>query len=357
MDKVVDDSHISLVEIMLELVRSAVLNRNPIIPQNVEIDWDKLMDIAVTQDVVALVWDGICKLPEEDKPPRNQLISWGLSAEETYRAYFSQEKVLKSLIDTCEKYSMRLLLLKGFGLSSLYPHPQARSCADIDIFLFDDYEKGNLIWNTYLVDKKGKHSSLKFGEVLVENHNSFLDQNTPQKKKIVEYLYSTIDRVLLTPEGYYVFEPMSNLLFLVFHTLKHFHEGTMIPIRNIIDLALFIQANKKSLIPIECDKLLKKMHLRKSFELLIVLSEWIIDMDFKEYHFYKMPVDDMYLIKQELLSDVSRYVEQGGQNMAPSQINQFISKLSFAGYIPRNYSYKQLYLPRIISWLKSWKRV
>lgn len=345
----------SLVGIMLEFVRAAVLEREPIIPQDTMIDWDRLMDLSVEQDLLALVFNGICKLSESCQPNRNQRINWGLSAEETYRTFNSQAKVLKKILNTCEQNGMRLLLLKGISLSSLYPHPQERSCSDIDIFLFNDYEKGNQIWSSCLIKEIGKHSTLNIDNVIVESHNNFLEPNTRQKRKIIKYLYSSLDKVVLSDDGYYVLDPLANFLFLIFHALKHFYGGTMIPIRNILDLALFIRTNSDCLIPSQCNKLLKQMHLEKSFEMLLCLSEWILDLDIPNYHFQKLPSGDLRLMKSELYSDANRSVEKGGDKMTIAQRKKSLSKLIVSKYVPRNNSYKQIYMSEIISWLKKLK--
>ena len=97
----------SLVLIMLEFVRAAVLERSPHVPQNIRIDWDRLMDMAAEQGLIAWVWDGICKLPVEMQPPRQQRISWSLSAQEIWDSYGHQKSVLKEVVAVCEQNNMR----------------------------------------------------------------------------------------------------------------------------------------------------------------------------------------------------------------------------------------------------------
>ena len=108
----VDDS---LVSVMLEFVRAAVLEREPSVPQDIEIDWDVLMDMSAEQGLLAWVWDGICKLPTELQPPRQQRINWGLSVQGIWGSYDNQKSVLKELVVVCKQNNMRLLLLKGVG--------------------------------------------------------------------------------------------------------------------------------------------------------------------------------------------------------------------------------------------------
>ena len=110
-------------EVLLELLRAAVLDQQPSIPKEVVIDWDALMDNASSHNVLAWVWDSVCKLPVEQQPPRQQRINWGLSAQEIWDAYFYQKKVLNEMLVACQKNNIRLLLLKGIGVSAIYPKP------------------------------------------------------------------------------------------------------------------------------------------------------------------------------------------------------------------------------------------
>ena len=338
------DSQQSLVEVMLEFVRAAVLERDPIIPRGAEIDWGKLMDMSAEHGLLALVWDGICKLPQELQPPRQQRINWGLSAQETYKTFDSQVKVLKKIINTCEMSGMRLLLLKGLGLSSLYPRPQARLCSDIDIFLFDDYEKGNQIWNSYLVKEIGKHSTIYLDGIMIENHNNFLEPNTIQKRKIIRYIKSSLSDVIRTDGGYYVLPIMTNLVFLTFHTLKHFQEGLTIPIRNIVDFALFLNNNSDSINSTECSRILKDLNLIKGFELLRYFSKLILQFDFEDYHFYTIPESDRAIFEQTLLIEKHDRVNARLLRI-PFGTKKDRKTIVLLKYIPRNYSFKQIYVP------------
>ena len=171
------DSKLTLFEVMLEFVRAAVLNRIPAVPQYFVIDWDKLMDISVEQGVLAWVWDGVCMLPNDQQPPRMYRINFGMSAQKVWDTYEKQWMVLKEIITRCEQSKIRLLLLKGIGLSILYPKPQSRSCGDIDLYPFEDFNKFNLLFQDNLKEREGKHTIFYFDDVMVENDKELLNSD------------------------------------------------------------------------------------------------------------------------------------------------------------------------------------
>ena len=81
-----------LEEYMIALLRYGVLDEKPTILQpSSQVDWDRMMDIASAQGILAWVWDGICKLPKEFRPPRQQAINWGLSAQEIWDRHNMQK--------------------------------------------------------------------------------------------------------------------------------------------------------------------------------------------------------------------------------------------------------------------------
>lgn len=302
------DSQQSLVEVMLEFVRAAVLDRNPVISQHIVIDWDNLMDIAVEQELVALVWDGICKLPKESQPPRQQRINWGLSAQSIWDDYKKKKDILSSLIEVCDQNNIRLLLLKGNGLSMLYPNPQSRMSGDIDIFLFEDFQKGNILFTGKRIHERSKHSTFIIDGVSIENHRNFLEPNTAQKRKIIKYIRSTLKDVQKTQDGYYILSPLANLVFLTFHTLKHFHGGKQIPIRNIIDFYLFLKHNREDLPPERCRDVLSQIDLVGSFSFLVCLSELILKNNISDYHLSEIPVPQIVELKALLYSNLKMNV-------------------------------------------------
>ena len=164
-------------EIIMELMRAAVLDRSPKLPADFSINWDELMDYCAPQGILAWVWDSVCKLPQSQKPPRMQSINWALSAQEIWDTSEKQENVLKQIIEKCNNNHIRVLLLKGIGLSNLYPKPESRSCGDIDIYLFGDYEKGNMILGNNHFDETALHSELIYDGVTVENHKMLIFPN------------------------------------------------------------------------------------------------------------------------------------------------------------------------------------
>lgn len=322
------------IKIMLEFLRSAVLDKTPDISDTSSINWDILMDLSSEQGVLAWVWDGICKLPVAQQPPRQQRINWGLSVQEVWDNYRKHVAVLNKMISLCNDNHMSLLLLKGLGLSKLYPKPQSRPCGDIDIYLFDDYYKGNRVFTGHDVERIDKHATFYFNNILIENHYYFLEPNTRQMRMINKYLESTLNEVCLSESGYYVFSPIANFVFLTMHTLKHFRETKVVPYRNIMDFGMYLFCNRTILSPSMCYEVLSKLKLVKGCEMLVYLSEMILSIDLREYHFNQIPVEDVNTINESYLIENDFNPQDKNSNANLKKQYQCIWR-----YVPRYLSY------------------
>lgn len=295
-------------EIMLEFARSAIFGTMPNIPVYISIDWDELMDTSSEQGLLAWVWDGICKLPENYHLPRIQRINWSLSAQEIKERYLLQYSVLQKMIEKCRNNNMRLLLLKGIGLSELYPNPQSRPSGDIDVFFFDDYEKGNKLFCQGDFIFGGKHAEFSYEGVHVENHLALINTTTKQQIKVERFLESTLPKVSETEMGYYILSPIANLVYLLMHSLSHLDSIFVLPYRSIIDFGMFLNANRKELPPSNCYAIMKELGLSKSFELLLYLVEWILGINFSEFHLEFIPSKDIEKARKMLANRDSKPV-------------------------------------------------
>lgn len=290
-------------DILYKLLRAGVLNCKPEVEDVSAVDWDAMMDDASEQGILAWVWDGICMLPQELQPARKYRINWGLSAQEVWAKYSKHQQVLQKIVNICTNNGVRVLLMKGIALSVLYPKPESRPCGDIDIYLFEDYAKGNRLLTGGDVNRIDKHANITIDGVLIENHYQFFEPNTAMKRKIMDYLASTFDDVVLTEDGYYTFSNEANCVFLTFHTLKHFTEGLLIPIRNVLDFAMFLDKHRQQLPSETLLARMQEFELSDGFEMLLYFSEWILGVSFGEYHRGIIPSSEVEKIKSVWLGE------------------------------------------------------
>ena len=193
-------------EMLLALLRAAIHQREVEIAyfqQATEEDWVQCYRLAVRQGVSALAWEGIERLPMEDTPPLDVKVSWALLEKKQVSTYRKHAQVVNELTQLYAQHGIATVVLKGVGLSRLYPVPAHREGGDIDIYTYSadqtqmtDEEANRLA--DELMEKQGvevsrsaegKDSHFLYHGILIENHRFFFDtRRFPVAKEVEKWL-------------------------------------------------------------------------------------------------------------------------------------------------------------------------
>lgn len=140
-----------------------------------ETDWEKVLELARKQAVVAVAWDGLQTLPRELRPEKDLYYKWlacTLETEHTNVRLNAAVKELDSLLT--DELKWPYVLLKGQGTAAVYPHPEHRTGGDIDFYAGRKEAKK---LDAILVSKgfspishSTKHTEYFCKDVVVENH-------------------------------------------------------------------------------------------------------------------------------------------------------------------------------------------
>lgn len=124
-------------EMLLALLRAALHQRElemAYFQQATEEDWVQCYRLAVRQGVSALAWEGIERLPMAYTPPLDVKVSWALLEKKQVATYRKHCRAVDELTQLYAQHGITMVVLKGVGLSRLYPVPAHREGGDIDIY-------------------------------------------------------------------------------------------------------------------------------------------------------------------------------------------------------------------------------
>lgn len=302
---------------MIGLLRYGVLDERPeqLLPSS-EVDWDRMMDIAATQGILAWVWDGICKLPKENQPSRLMSINWGLSAQEIWDRYNLHVNVLNQMLDICTQNSIRLLLFKGVALSKLFPKPESRPAGDIDIYLFENYKKGDELFAHYNVTKTNKRTGFDYQGVHIENHRIFLNTYTKLQVDAIKYLESTLKDVIHTEYGYYIMSPIANIVYQVMHFVVHFDDASAsLSLKFIVDFGVTLQNYYDKVSAEDLKKVLADLKIVNVFSLMLSMVETVMSLKFEHYLFSIIPSEDEKTVFQLIMRRPKEFVPLMERNL------------------------------------------
>ena len=98
-------------------------------------DWKFLFHLAHRQALFGPLNDGIHRLPADQMPPDDVLKDWDEKTNIIAGIYRTHEDHITELELLLTRLGLHGCILKGTGLSHLYPVPERRMCGDIDLWI------------------------------------------------------------------------------------------------------------------------------------------------------------------------------------------------------------------------------
>ncbi len=238
----------------LILLRAGLWGRNPMeegFPRLGDEEWEQVFKMSGRQTVSGIVFDGICRLPDEDQPSQGVFAKWVVAADRIESNNVRMNAALRELVKLFTDNGLRPVLQKGQGVAALYPAPLHRECGDIDFY----FPEGLLSLSKHptmndkaveLVKSQGikvelmpdGSQSYEWQGIEIEQHPTIVDLCSPAARKWIKELddepgYVPSDLA----DGLRVPSPELNALLLNSHILKH-TLGKGIGLRQMCDLAM-----------------------------------------------------------------------------------------------------------------------
>lgn len=286
-------------DVMLLLLKASLQEAEPCLEQDA--DWQELFGVARQHGVVTLLYDAILRLPPERQPQGDMALSWALSAERTRHHFAHQAEVLHTLAQRSKEAGLPMLVLKGMDLARLYPVPDSRACGDIDVYFFDRYAEGNALLGDACAALDGKHAEVKVDGVPVENHLTFLDQVYRSQRRAEQYIVSTLPQATPDAEGVYHLAPMGAMVYLLMHTVSHLTGKYKMPLRNVLDWGLFLDAHRAELPPRECRQVVRRLGMSDAFAALTSLAIDFTGRDLQQYVARRVDPDGLGRLRSLIL--------------------------------------------------------
>ena len=257
------------------------------IPENVE--WEAIEAIALQHGLSALIIDGIEKLPDNQRPPKELLLQWigGVMQDET--RYSVQQKTASEIALLFHENHIRTYVLKGAVVAECYPEPQHRVSTDLDCFLMpensdlDAWGLGNdLIKSRGFEVSTGYYKDCSFylPGLTVENHKYLTPFRGNKKLKNLERVLQSMllqDKGKDRFNGTWLCRPpvLVSALFLIEHAYSHFlHEG--LTWRHVLDWMMFSGEHKDEITWSDFEILVEEFGFKKFYESYVKLGHYLL---------------------------------------------------------------------------------
>ena len=233
--------------------------------------WSEIYAVSAQQNISAIVWDNIqhamvCgQIQMDQQPSKAEKIQWALASEQVERKYARQKAVIAKLAQFFAGYGIKMMILKGYGLSLNYPVPNHRPCSDIDIWLFEEQKTADGTIKRYSVQQKAdkllhEHFNIEIDEdkhhhtvfyvdgVMVENHYDFLNIHAHRSNRVIEARLQALtqqdmEKIVVDGNAVYLPSPDFHALFMLRHSASHF-AAERIVIRHLLDWRYFADSQQ-----------------------------------------------------------------------------------------------------------------
>lgn len=163
-------------KLLCKLINTTLTGKPLELGEVTEEDWQRCFDLALQQNVLAMMFPSMSSLPKELRSSFTLWSKWMAYtqsvAEQSQYKWRIVEKMGSWLAEDC----LSTTLIKGFSLSVFYPNPNLREFSDIDIFSGEKYDAVNTCFAKHGVkvdNVDGHHAYLKVDGISVEHHYAF----------------------------------------------------------------------------------------------------------------------------------------------------------------------------------------
>lgn len=236
---------------LIELVRLGLGNASAFsLPLGT--DWEGVSKSAFQHGVGAIAFDGIQCCYDMNIPVDIGIqtkLEWIGAVHQLEVEYQKQLDRVVSLAKFYHKHGIRMMVLKGYGLSLNYPKPNHRPCSDLDIYLFGEQKRADRLVEDELgikVDNRHHHHTVfVYQGLTVENHYDFLNVYSHRStRKIEEYLkkksHSEYRSIKVDGAEFYLPSTNFDALFVLRHMAVEF-AATGMNLRQVLDWGLFLK--------------------------------------------------------------------------------------------------------------------
>lgn len=220
---------------------SAVINvsQPPVPPEN--LNWEKLYQFSARNGLANMAWYGLARLDQESQPDQRTMAKFQLDCKKAIAKEATQHLVAEQILQAFEENQIDCMPLKGYLVKYLYPRPDMRLMADVDI-LFKDAQTEQVLEKMlelgFSVEHQGGYHDIYYRHPFmnVEMHRRLMDEDSPYS----EYLNKTWDRAKLKDGSKFTYQLSQEdfYIYLLIHLTKHY-TGIGTGIRSFLDIWLY----------------------------------------------------------------------------------------------------------------------
>lgn len=212
-------------------------------PQNPPegLDWERLYKLSVRHCVANMAFYGLRRMNSDRQPPQEVKQKFQSDYQKALAKEATQHIAVEQLLNLFEENEIPCLPLKGYLLKYLYPRPDMRLMADVDILFKEEQAKQVkrlMLEQGFSAEHQGGNHDVYYRKpyMNIEMHRRLIAENSPYSV----YLNKTWARARLKPEFKFTWQlpPEDFYIYLLIHLTKHYTGGGT-GIRSFMDIWVY----------------------------------------------------------------------------------------------------------------------
>ncbi len=230
---------------LIHLLSSVLRDTQPQNPPD-KLDWENLYRFAAWHGVSNMACYGVNRLTCDSRPPQDILEKFENDRKKAVAREATQHIAVKKILEAFEEKGITCILLKGCLVKYLYPRPDMRMMADIDIYFKTEQAekiKKIMLEQGYTAKHRGGNHDVYYRQPFmnIEMHRRLISEDSPYN----DYLNKTWERAALKPGNRYTYELSHEdfFIYLLIHLTKHYANGGT-GIRSFLDIWVYKERYK-----------------------------------------------------------------------------------------------------------------
>lgn len=331
-------------------------------------EWRELFEEANRQTLLGVLYGGLCKLPADQKPPRQMLIDWHASVQKIIcdNKRLNHDAVWVS--ERFRKVGFRNAILKGQGNALLYPDPFLRTGGDIDIWLDGERDKIIAYVTRIFPYVKVQWQEVEFPirkDTCIEVHTIPALMFHPADRRRMEAFFDQhrdeifCNETELPDEQGKVCIPTLrvNLTFQLIHIYRHiFNEG--IGLRQLVDYYYLLQEcqakGRTDLLP-ETALMMERLHMTRFVSALMWVMQEVFHLQEELFILPANEREGRFLLREIMLAGNFGHYDSRNQIKSSKWGNfwqQTIRNMRFLTHYPREVIWNPWYRLTQFIWRK-----
>lgn len=297
-------------KLLLEILRASLKNEKTGFTDDMDIDWQQVLESANSHQITSLVYNSIDR-DYFEKIDKKIINDWKSNVIKLNMLQIYKVSRFYKILSDLNKLNIEVIALKGIVIRNYYPRPELRTMGDLDILVHkDDYctvkeyilKSGFSIANddhpihTEFIDKSG--ISVEVHWKLINNETYAYDTANFEKN-----IWCGIEKFKINSTTINILGKEDFLLHLCIHMAKHLR-GTGFGLRQVYDVAAFCIKEGKNIDWIKFEEKAIECGALKFSITLFKLINYIFNLDLYENIINKnLSVDcDIVTLLDEILS-------------------------------------------------------